>query len=267
MSGACGQAAGRRRSPSRFRIALRIAASSGNDRARCQVERSGSRMGTAPVGGTTGAVDAPCSGGEEQVRRCSTPKGSNTSIVGHDRCVRKSTPRPIPRKVVRTRGHTEANDTNRPRPRGLTAMPGPQGPAPRSRRGAVNRGPFGRPGVHPVVVAAGRRCPSGKPSISGLPARGYPSGSRWSCAADGCRRHDQVYSAAQGLGRPTACRMTDMPGAHTGTGRGQRSRPARTASAIAIPSRAAAAYASQAWPSHRATPSGVPVPYAASAPT
>lgn len=37
--------------------------------------------GTAPVGGTTGAVDAPSSGGEELVRRLARPRGGASNAM------------------------------------------------------------------------------------------------------------------------------------------------------------------------------------------
>lgn len=52
--------------------------------------RSSAReKGTAPVGGTTGAVDAPSSGGEEPVRRSARPRrGADGSILNYRRSLR-----------------------------------------------------------------------------------------------------------------------------------------------------------------------------------
>jgi hypothetical protein len=56
-------------------------------------KRPGGEKGTAPVGGTTGAVDAPSSGGEELVRRSARPRrGANGSILNYRRPVRNFPP-------------------------------------------------------------------------------------------------------------------------------------------------------------------------------
>ncbi len=85
---------------------------------------------------------------------------------------------------------------------------------------------------------------------SGLPARGYPTCSRWS--SDSRQSiHFPVYSCG-------AAKVSLDFSDTAGSGSAQPRRPARTASQIRRPSSAPATMACEQWPSQRATPSATP---------
>ena len=70
---------------------------------------TGGEKGTAPVGGTTGAVDAPSSGGEELVRRSARPRrGANGSILNYPGPLRN-----FPPEDLRDARHTPSTATSR----------------------------------------------------------------------------------------------------------------------------------------------------------
>jgi hypothetical protein len=195
--------------------------------------------GTAPVGGTTGAVDAPSSGGEELVRRFARPRGgANRSMVDH-----------------------QVFNGNFPRVDVAEIFGREMAP----RRTGCHR-PWTRPGDQAcicVVVAPGQA--RHDRSTSGLPARGCPWDSRWSSDSrtSTCLMSTPLRSQSEPLtfGPHMA---TDHHCA--GSGPAQLRRPARTASQTSRPPRAAATTASAQCPNQSATPSELPVPYAASAP-
>jgi hypothetical protein len=68
---------------------------------------TGGEKGTAPVGGTTGAVDAPSSGGEELVRRSARPRrGANGFILNYPGPLRN-----FPTEDLRDAHHTPSTST------------------------------------------------------------------------------------------------------------------------------------------------------------
>ena len=99
--------------------------------------RSARGKGTAPVGGTTGAVDAPSSGGEEPVRRSARPRrGADRFMVDHLPFNRNSSP-----TRFASRRRACLGSPVRPRHRSWQVHPGGrQGMAPRGR-GAIDRDP------------------------------------------------------------------------------------------------------------------------------
>jgi hypothetical protein len=98
--------------------------------------RSAGEKGTAPVGGTTGAVDAPCSGGEEQVRRSALPlRGTNTNIVDHQAFNRNSS------RQLRRVGSQAFLRSTVPTPSNVTKHPPPARRWHPAVRGAINRDP------------------------------------------------------------------------------------------------------------------------------
>lgn len=148
----------------------------------------GAGKGTAPVGGTTGAVDAPSPGGERPVRRSLQPlRGASGSIMCHG----------APRLQARDRFR-------------------PQLPLDRV-----------------------------------IPLFGNDYATR-------CTRHKTPK-----IGNPKHVGAVTHASARDQLG----SRPARTASATALPSSAAATRAAQQCSSHSRTPSREPEVYAESAPT
>ena len=126
--------------------------------------------------------------------------------------------------------------------------------------------PWTRPGDQAcicVVVAAGQA--RHDRSTSGLPARGCPWDSRWSsdsrtstCLMSTPGRRQSEPLTLGHRRRQVLAASSRWPA--------QPRRPARTASQTSTPARAAATRASAQCPSQSATPSGRPVPYAASAP-
>ena len=163
--------------------------------------RRTSGHGTAPVGGTTGAVGEPSSGGEKPVRRSLNPEGERVSpscpMTDSARkpwvltCRYRSQMAPVDdgfRRLVPA-GLILDHLLARPiaLPTGLQNAPHrpPHHDRPGRRRrlrpvqgaeASSCRGPRGRPGVLHAVVVLGRA--HHDRSISGLPARGYPSGPR-----------------------------------------------------------------------------------------
>jgi hypothetical protein len=244
-------------------------------------------MGTAPVGGTTGAVDAPCSGGEEQVRRSALPlRGANRFIVDHQPFNRNSSePAGIkaaapPETSVANRGQTASSAR-----RDSATHPLDEDGTPRER-GAIDRDPprvtrrascSCRTGTSPsrsvhqwtarawvpdgVTVVVGLACVDVTSMCTPVPGRCEPltfAPPRTSPTAVGVSpkidprwagRHRQDHE-------PTATAPV-LP---------QPSRPERTASQTCSPCSAPATRAAAQCSSQSPTPSRLPVPYAASAP-
>lgn len=163
--------------------------------------------GTAPVGGTTGAVDAPNSGGEELVRRLARPLGGASTAMLAPLPFNRNSPRSfsagstrwgpldaasdvgkhpfraVSRRnaTVRRFGAADGFAATRFRfceGRGVEAQPGREEMAPRANGvpSTVSRTRVTRR-AHSYVASGQARHDR---STSGLPARGCPAGSRWS---------------------------------------------------------------------------------------
>jgi hypothetical protein len=160
--------------------------------------RSGEK-GTAPVGGTTGAVDAPSSGGEELVRRLARPQGgASTAMVA---------PQPFDRNSV----SRVSADLSGGREHGHPSTPSktdkcvhrrraPGHPTRRREMAPRGRGAIDRESTR-VTRRAHSYVASGQArhdrSISGLPARGCPAGSRWSSDSRQSTRHLPTPAAGE----------------------------------------------------------------------
>ena len=204
------------------------------------------RKGTAPVGGTTGAVDAPSSGGEELVRRLALPLGgASTAMVAFYLCNSNFSRGVSLQSAPAARRSTEEPGTKR----GKRRVEGHTCDGTPGERGAINRGSTR------VTKRADNMSHRDKPATIG-PSVDFPHvGAR---LAHGGRAVPVYRSLVRNV-RLDFSQLRGLPGP-------QPRRPARTASQMRMPSSAPATMASEQWPSQSATPCGEPVPYAASAP-
>jgi hypothetical protein len=254
----------------------------------------GAGHGTAPVGGTTGAVGEPSSGGEKPVRRSLNPEGERVSPSCPMTGSRRKPPLRDTEIVLQC---PEMHGIRRLRRAGLI-VDDPGGPlsgrhlnpgwtpcqelaaTPPQAGLHATAPPSGSAGggvVLPRTSGATRRAPCRRRAGSS-PSRSVHqwTARAWvpvrSSVASSRRfpkgfRHHSFYSSSAAPTRSPGASPTDTRAATARPPtRAQPSRPASTASATRSPSTTAAATAVQQCEIHSPTPATSPRPYAASAP-